>query len=622
MLFLLRKLKYENSCVLHHLLFDDMKRLLLLCFWLLAFLAVEAQDNVTLSFTAVSQSGGYCPFDYVKVTNVSRGWTDTLFYPDTTLVLACTDGLSDFESQSVGLEVFPNPFFQSANACFWMDVTGLVRIQLRLLDGSLVADYQGVVEEGKHMVSIALERPQMALLVVETASERHVAKVLQTGYGNGNRLSISSLEVKKAQVDGRYVPRGEFLPGDRMAFESFLLDNGNLVSSELLEQIQYSDDTITLDFPVDKPSVTTIDVLDITQNTARVHGEVVDSAGLAVVERGICWSLTTNSFAWQFPIAAGMGLGEYFADIEDLVPGATIYVKAYATNRVGTAYGKTISFVTQESPWPNGILPGLFSVSDTLQVQFSQGNLQYNASSDTWRFATSQLSVVRDGNESVSPTFSGWIDLFGWATSGYEHNSGAYQPWSTSTIGSDYFAYNLANYDLPDSTGVADWGYNAISNGGNEENQWRTLRGRDYGEWNYLLNERSSSMLNGTPDARYVKAVVSGMPGVILFPDAYVHPDSITLPEHINEPEADFVTNSYSGSAWTAMEEAGCVFLPTGGSRVDTGFGGLGSGCYWSADHFSDSYARHLYFQAGTLDANHASFRFMGFSVRLVRDVY
>ena len=47
--------------------------------------------------------------------------------------------------------------------------------------------------------------------------------------------------------------------------------------------------------------------------------------------------------------------------------------------------------------WSDGVLPGCFSVNaEGQQVQFSQGNLQYRASSCTWRFAEHQYNVVGD----------------------------------------------------------------------------------------------------------------------------------------------------------------------------------------------------------------------------------
>lgn len=65
---------------------------------------------------------------------------------------------------------------------------------------------------------------------------------------------------------------------------------------------------------------------------------------------------------------------------------------------------------------PVGAIGGLFSVSATQQVYFSQGNLQYQASTTTWRFAEHQYDYVGADNENISSTYSGWIDLFGFGT--------------------------------------------------------------------------------------------------------------------------------------------------------------------------------------------------------------
>ena len=136
----------------------------------------------------------------------------------------------------------------------------------------------------------------------------------------------------------------------------------------------------------------------------------------------------------------------------------------------------------------NGASIAVFSVADGRTVRFSRGNLQYQASTDTWRFAERQYDYIGNGNSNISSSYNGWIDLFGWGTSGWK-NSGAtaYVPWSTSTEYGDYFpgGDNVAN--LTDAYANADWGvYNAISNGGNQAGMWRTLT---KAEWEYLLYE-------------------------------------------------------------------------------------------------------------------------------------
>ena len=114
-----------------------------------------------------------------------------------------------------------------------------------------------------------------------------------------------------------------------------------------------------------------------------------------------------------------------------------------------------------------GVLHGLFSVSETEQVRFSQGNLQYQASTATWRFADNQYDIIGAENSNISDSYDGWIDLFGWATSGYESSF----PYQTSD--------KIADYG-PDDESIAqtnyDWGiFNKILNGGNESGLWRLL---------------------------------------------------------------------------------------------------------------------------------------------------
>lgn len=186
----------------------------------------------------------------------------------------------------------------------------------------------------------------------------------------------------------------------------------------------------------------------------------------------------------------------------------------------------------------DGAIMAEFSVSPTKKVYFSQGNLQYNAAlgthlcadgttkPGTWRFAEHQWDHVGFGihpeeqvthngeiclNSNISSTYNGWIDLFGWGTSGW--NEGSHQPWYTGT--NDLYYY--PNNDLIGEYAYADWGvYNAISNGGNTPNQWRTLTGQ---EWNYVLHRGRISYLFVNKQYPYA--------GIMLFPDNFQMPSSL-----------------------------------------------------------------------------------------------
>lgn len=276
-----------------------------------------------------------------------------------------------------------------------------------------------------------------------------------------------------------------------------------------------------------------------------------------------------------------------------------------------------------------GALNGVFSVAPDKQVHFSQGNLQFSAAGKhrtadgiaqgVWRFAVNQYDIIGVPNSNASPNYEGWIDLFGWGTSGWNSGTTSYDPWDWEIENIGYYPGGKWENSLTGDCAFADWGiYNAISNGGNTPGRWRTLT-KD--ESVYLCQERSASMVNNIPNARFAKATVDSVNGLILFPDQYHHPNDVPLPENINIDTAQY-TNSYSAQQWKTMEDAGAVFLPEAGVR-----GGLewlpGSGRYWCSTAYSSSHAYELAFGKGRVGMypQNGNFRLYGNSVRLVQDI-
>ena len=156
----------------------------------------------------------------------------------------------------------------------------------------------------------------------------------------------------------------------------------------------------------------------------------------------------------------------------------------------------------------------------------------------------------------------------------------------------------------------ADWGvYNAISNGGNTTNTWRTLL---IDEWSYVFNTRSTSS-----GIRYAKALVNGTNGVILLPDDW---EAATYSlNNTNSSESTFDSNTISATQWTILEDAGAVFFPAAGYRFGTSVGEIGlCGYYWSASYFNSTYAYLTSIKESYLTTNNASNRCYGRSVRLV----
>ena len=287
--------------------------------------------------------------------------------------------------------------------------------------------------------------------------------------------------------------------------------------------------------------------------------------------------------------SSGSAQNSFYVALPPVSNGKVIFL---ATDDSGNTYGYSKSGVTFEAgKYYQSTLKmmGAFSVGADKRVCFSQGNLQYNGSK--WQFAENQWGIL-DYDNTYNTSSKYPIDLFTWGntTLGDKDYMGT---------GYDAYSSTLSNTIAQGTTG-SDWGYNAISNGGNKNSLWRTLT---ISEWQYLLTERT-----GVSHSYTVGQSINGIKGLVIYPDGYKG-------------------NAYSGSDWDTFEHNGCVFLPAGGYRnVQSVTSHSSSGYYWSAScSGSSGTAYFLEFDSSSLnihttwtgDAN----KQLGYSVRLVRDL-
>lgn len=271
-----------------------------------------------------------------------------------------------------------------------------------------------------------------------------------------------------------------------------------------------------------------------------------------------------------------------------------------------------------------GAKGGLFSVSETQKVQFSQGNLQYRAKDENnaphhWRFAENQYDHIftddwtTDNNTGqITGTYYNanstyWVDLFLWGSSG----NSSYYPYCFS------YTFNTSI----DIAGTAnDWGVNcSIINGGNPPNLWRTLKKE---EWAYLLNTRTRA------SEKWAKATISRTNGLILLPDDWGYPSDIT--PLICGTNSRFSSNNIDLSTWAKLEALGAIFLPVTGflsyNRIWKINQTDNSGYYWTSTYYDEpnspeAYAYRLFFSNpnGPHVTDYALW-YRGFAVRLVRN--
>ena len=466
--------------------------------------------------------------------------------------------------------------------------------------------------------------------------------------------------------------------------------HANFITRSVVSQVQTA---LTFGDPL---TVTTISPTFISQTQAYGQGTVTGEAD-NITERGVCWALgsvtTTPTLANSYKAEGGTATGSFalmFGDTNPMTKDCVYYVRAYAKNASGVAYyGDPIPFATRKdySNDYNGRMPYAFSVSASQQVNFSMGNLQYKASTNTWRFAEYQFEYVggicgyrygnvyangehpdatlngtASNNNNISSSYDGWIDLFGWATSGYHNSSDQYnvnyQPysWSNTVVNEDYNMFGYGpSYNMPDFmslTGVNanyDWGvYNNISNDGSfGTGAWRTMTANEsyslpQREWDYLLYYRSASTINGTANARYTSAQINArfggrtntVNGFMVFPDTYTWPTEVAYyPQEFNSMTSTFENgHQWTEAEWSLLEKNGAIFMPAGGYRDVSSAGNpilqypSEMAMYWSVTrkaYDGIDYRQNAYMVAFGNGYNTipAIVHWQGFSVRLVRNV-
>lgn len=344
--------------------------------------------------------------------------------------------------------------------------------------------------------------------------------------------------------------------------------------------------------------------------------------------------------------------------------GGNVYSKQVASRTLPANKMQEITAKLNKKDVP-GMLNGQFSVSSTKKVRFSKGNLQWYYGGKThatksetvstgikeskdynggiFLFAGHQWEICSENNAGSQRSYSNIsssvleaitkekrIDLFMYASSGYNYNGGTYhfKPFAIcSGFWGNSYAYGPSNADIAGTNN--DWGvFNAIQNGGNIPDLWRTLTKP---EWEYLMNTRANAInLRGL-------GTVEGIRGLIILPDGWSGAAITPVTNLIDgsTPEVfNWGDNVYTAAGWAIMEANGAVFLPAAGTK-DPGdnkvkFDNVGDGnagvSYWTSSWVDTNQFAYA-FDIGTADDKWKNWRFdhssrpFGRAVRLVRDV-
>lgn len=157
------------------------------------------------------------------------------------------------------------------------------------------------------------------------------------------------------------------------------------------------------------PAVNTIEVTCITQTTAYCGGNITSDGGAKITERGLCWSNGNMPSVDDCRIVIETQEDEFTGTITGLSPFTTYWVRAYATNKQGTAYGEVKKFSTEKTPGPTVTdIDGNLYHSVTIGTQiwmlenlkvthFRNGDsIPFVTSSISWPFAVPRVCVYNN----------------------------------------------------------------------------------------------------------------------------------------------------------------------------------------------------------------------------------
>jgi uncharacterized protein (TIGR02145 family) len=230
----------------------------------------------------------------------------------------------------------------------------------------------------------------------------------------------------------------------------------------------------------DMPELTTKPITEISTNTAVSGGIVVKNDGSNILETGICWSLEQNPTISDSITKLKVLSGEFTASLRNLLADKTYYVRAFATNYDGTAYGNELSFKTLP-PSIAALQASIIKTENTtisLKAEYTnQGGLPVTSKGFCW--SKNPNPTIADNKTEV--TENGFSGMISGLTSGEKYYIRAF---AVNSIGVGY------GNEISATTSIADLdgnNYRAVTIG-NQTWMVENLRTRKYNDGTNIPN--------------------------------------------------------------------------------------------------------------------------------------
>ncbi len=244
-----------------------MKRILLSVFLVLLCLSFYAQ-TVTVTFTACDTNEHYVQLDRVVINNITEGWQETLYWPDTVLTLQVGVGIGDVETcRGASLQLSqnnPNPFSGTTYATLMVPETGDVLVEITDLSGRVVGMYRrAFFQAGIHQLRVTLSTAGVYFLTARMNGRSSSVKMVNQGNGGKDEIVITSDVVTPFTASVSPTPKGTpkglstnpFHLGDQMMYVGYATVNSEEVVSFSVEQVQEVSQTVMLRFVVSPTAI-------------------------------------------------------------------------------------------------------------------------------------------------------------------------------------------------------------------------------------------------------------------------------------------------------------------------------------------------------------------------------
>lgn len=392
-----------------------MKKFSLFLFLLSASWNVFSQTQVSLTFIAKdAQSQSDLILDSISIKNVTENCDTVLITetPDVPVSLTFENVLwpvginENKEISSGGLVMkqnYPNPSRGATTINIYKKYSGPINLVLSDGSGRQLVTYKNQLEKGFHSFLISTSINGIIILTVSDKTNNKSIKIINSSQGQAS----TNIQYLGQSPD---FEKGTLKSSENLGF-TFYLGNEMTFTAHAYG---YIDQTIT-DNPISDstysfimnvlniPDLYTFSVTGITQTTAICGGNVMSDGGETVTARGVCWNTTGSPTTSDSKTEDGAGTGFFDSNLSGLTANTPYFVRAYATNNSGTAYGDEVSFTTAMP-----LLTTEEAINDTLLYCYSK-LYDYN-----------EFLYILDAvySNTIQAPDASWVDL-------YNHNQSA-----------------------------------------------------------------------------------------------------------------------------------------------------------------------------------------------------